>query len=130
MSMEHKVFELELRGEILIVLPSSQVAELETTGCQIESDRILQFLRSRSIGAIVIDFHNATFFRKYLLVHMLRWWSELGRAAGVIRLCNVSEYSLTMLSEMQMRRLFPIHRTRLDAISCIRGTAESAGNPR
>lgn len=120
MRSERAAFQVEQIDDVLIIEPTWQACDPDSDRCDLEANRIWMTLKTQGIATVVVDFQHIHHFRKYLLVHLLRWWSGVGHRPGKMRLCNVPDVGLEALRCLRFDRLWEIHSSRPEALQSLR----------
>lgn len=123
-------FQVERLNDVLIVEPHWLACDGNSDRCDRESDRICATLKSSGITTIIVDFRHIQHCRKCLLIHLLKWWAEVGRHRDRMRLCNITQTDREILRCLQFDRLWEIYATRSEALHRIqRASASPSVNP-
>jgi anti-anti-sigma factor len=114
-----KLFEVERIDGTLILNLRRGVENIE---CGDESpcvSELADFLRTQSIGYIVVDCHDVDFLRSTALGFFVTLWQRIKGRGGWMAFCNTSEKGRQVLAATKLARIWRIYGTREDVLAAI-----------
>ncbi len=114
LTRNNKVFPVTISSPVVIVEPQGGVRSAGYQELQLESNIVTQLLKTRSkLPHLVVDIHQADVMDS-IMVNSVMAMCRAAKGRAVI--CNASEDMLSILSEMNLTRLWPHFSTREEAL--------------
>lgn len=119
----HRVFPVERKGDILIVVPSGDAVGFREADLEHELKAILEELQSRTAPKLVIDFSSDVYFGSVVIGAVTQMARTATQRGGKAVLCNASHDMRQMLSVLKLDTLWPILPTRRQALKAVKQPA-------
>jgi anti-anti-sigma factor len=104
------MFEIDREGATIIVTPTRNLCELETT--ELNAGGVVDVLRDLSIKNLVMDFQKTDYFGSSSLALFVKLWKMLMGRNGCMAFCNLSQYEHEILNAAKLDKLWPICKSR------------------
>jgi anti-sigma B factor antagonist/stage II sporulation protein AA (anti-sigma F factor antagonist) len=114
---ENNVFDTQIQGNTIIVLPLRNISSLADESVRAEWDEVLKRARPAQINRVVFDFGNIEYFGSTMLEAMLALWKQVRQRNGKMAICNVSPESEEVLRLAKFDSLWPIFPSRAEALN-------------
>jgi len=110
------VFETELVGDALVLVPQHDLGTLDALKLRPEVESLLAAIQEAKAAGVVVDLKRVAWFGTSMLevIHVL--WRRLHPRGGKVALCNVSPVGREVLRISQFDTLWTICATREDAL--------------
>jgi anti-anti-sigma factor len=118
---EPALFDVERDGDILVVIPTSNLRESAYEALDEGAKRVFDLLAAEDIKGVVLDFHRTDYYGSTALGFFLRLWKRISSRGGHMAFCNVSEHEREILAVTRLDTLWPTCRTRLEALKAVKG---------
>jgi anti-anti-sigma factor len=119
MTATESFIKVEHRGKTLILTPATSLGELQYAGMETETAAILGLMRGEKAGGVVIDLRHANYFGLSALGFFLRIWKRVCAVGGRTARCHVSAHRREILKLASLDRLWPICRSRKQALAAV-----------
>ena len=114
-------FELEHDGDVLIVIPSSALSELDEANLIAERQRLLNFVaQDETITRVLVDLRRLAYFGTMLLSTLSELWKHVSQRNGRIALCSLSEVASEAVTIAGFDRIFNICSSQGEALAGLR----------
>jgi anti-anti-sigma factor len=113
-------FEIECKGETLILTPLTNLGELAFQPMEAEANAILELLVNSSLKNVVVDFHRTDYFGTTVLAYCLKLWQRVRSQGGHMAFCNVSDHEMEILRWTKLDTLWTICGSREEAMETVR----------
>jgi anti-anti-sigma factor len=114
-----RIFDTEIDGKTMILVPLGSVSSLAGEGAKPELERLLQQLQQAELKNVVVDFLNVSYFGTIMLAAMHTIWKHVRSAGGKMALCNLSAVGREVLQIAGFDKLWPICDSRAEALETI-----------
>jgi anti-anti-sigma factor len=114
------IFEIEQQGDTLIVVPATDLRELDYERIEAGARGILQFLKRGSNRKVILDFERTDYYGSTALGFFVKLWKTLCRSNGRMAFCNVSEHEREILRITHLDELWPICASRREALEAVK----------
>jgi anti-anti-sigma factor len=111
-----KLLEIEQAGEIVVIVPQSDLSELAFEQLEAEASDVLEIVDKVQAKNVVIDFHKSNYFGSTALGFFMKLWLRVRRRNGHMAFCNMSEHEKEVLHITKTDGLWPICSSRKEAI--------------
>src|ERR1035438_6957299 len=91
------IFEIEQQDDTIIVVPSTDLRELQYQHIEEAAGRILDLLNDAAIRNVVMDFHKTDYYGSTALGFFLKLLKRVRKRNGRMAFCNVSEHEKEIL---------------------------------
>src|SRR3974377_258507 len=115
MAEASNVFDVEVSGETLIVIPQKDLSELAFGSIEASGKLILERFVKEELKNVVVDLHKTDYYGSSALGFFLKRWKKVRQQGGHMALCNISEHEKEILRVMKLHHLWPICSSRQDA---------------
>jgi len=115
------LFDVERDGNVLVIVPRSDLRESAYDGLETGARVIFDLLEAEPITGVVFDFHRTGYYGSTALGLFVRLWKRLSSRGGRMAFCNVSEHEQEILTVTRLGTLWPICRSREEAVRLVRG---------
>lgn len=113
------VFDFEHAGDTLFLIPNTDLRELEFDALEAGSTEVFKELSSETINNVVIDFHKTDYYGSTALAFFVKFWKRIKSRGGKMIFCNVSKHEYEILVLTNLVSLWPICKTRQEAIDLL-----------
>lgn len=112
-------FDIDKRGDVLIVTPAGDMGELEFELINLGIKEVLHAIQESSVKSLVMDFRKTTYFGSTALGFFLRVWKTISMRNGRMAFCNTSEHEREILKVTKLDTLWEICSTQADALQFV-----------
>ncbi|MGD9855209.1 MAG: FHA domain-containing protein [Planctomycetaceae bacterium] len=117
LTRNNKIFPVTISSPVVIVEPRGGVRSFGYHELQLESNIVTQLLKTRTrLSHLVVDIQHADAMDS-IMINAIMAMCRAAKGKAVI--CNASESMLTVLSEMNLTRLWPHFSTRAEALAYV-----------
>jgi len=113
------LFDVEREGDILIVIPAGDLRESYYQDIEAAGGSLLERLEKSDIKGLVLDFSRTDYYGSSALGFFLRLWKRISSHGGRMALCNLSDHEREVLTVTRLETLWPIYRTRAEAVKAV-----------
>jgi len=117
--MNSPIFDFEHSGDTLILIPNLDLRELEFDALESGAAEVFDELTSESIHNVILDFHRTDYYGSTALAFFVKFWKRLKARNGQMVFCNVSPHEQEVLELTNSTSLWPICKTREDAMKLL-----------
>ena len=117
--MKNSIFDFERSGETLVLIPNTDLRELEFDALEAGSAEVFEALNSESIMGVIIDFHKTDYYGSTALAFFVKFWKRIKSRGGKMVFCEVSAHELEILELTNLISLWSVCKTRQEAIEMI-----------
>jgi anti-anti-sigma factor len=114
-------FTAERLDDVLCVVPQIDVTGVDQEAVQADVAALLAMLADVEPRHVVFDFHALPYFGSAMLEAMLALWRHVRSRGGRLAVCNLSDAEREVLATVKFDTLWPIGKTRDDAVAAVRG---------
>jgi anti-anti-sigma factor len=115
------LFEVEREGDVVVVTPTADLREFEYQDIEAAAQGLLDLLGTAGAKGVVLDFHRTDSYGSAALGFFLRLWKRVSGQGGRMAFCNVSEHEREVLAVTRLDGIWPICRSRGEALQAVRG---------
>ena len=115
----NSVFDFEHSGDTLILIPNTDLRELEFDALEAGSAEVFKELESVTINNVIIDFYQTDYYGSTALAFFVKFWKRIKSRSGKMVFCNVSAHEREVLVLTNLSSLWPVCDSRDDAIKLI-----------
>ena len=123
MTNQHKVFKVMREGESLIVIPQGDTSAFRYVEVHNESNALYRLLDEPDLVNLVVDLGSVPIAGSVIIESIIRLGRKVSNKGGQAALCNASDAMLEVLQTMNLEKLFPIFRSREEALQSLRSSA-------
>ncbi len=116
---KNPIFDFEHSGDTLILIPNTDLRELEFDTLEAGSDEVFRALDSETITNVIIDFHKTDYYGSTALTFFVKFWKRIKSRGGQMVLCQVSVHEQEILELTNLISLWSVCKTRQEAIDMI-----------
>jgi len=116
---KNSVFDFEHDGSILLLIPNTDLRELEFDTLEAGAAEVFNQLDSDATKNVIIDFHKTDYYGSTALAFFVKFWKRVKSRGGNMVFCNVSEHEQEILALTNLTSLWPICHDRQAAIDLI-----------
>ena len=111
-----ELFTTEHAADTLIIVPASDLSGLAYQPLDVGAGELLLALEDASVKNVIVDLYRTDYFGSSALECFIRLWKRVAERHGHMVLCNVSETEKEILQTMRLDHLWPICRSRAEAM--------------
>jgi anti-anti-sigma factor len=100
------LFEVERHDSTLIVVPNTDLRELDRERIEVGAISILQLVDASAVQNIVLDFRRAESYGSAAVAVFLKLWKRLRERNGRMAFCNLSSLERKRLRLTSLDRLW------------------------
>lgn len=115
------MFDVELRGETAIVTPGGDLRELDFQEIEAGEKEVLVFLERTHVRDVIVDLNRMDYGGSTALEFFMRLSTSVRSRNGCMIFCNVSERQKEILRLADLDGMWPIHRSKEEALRSIKG---------
>ena len=112
-------FETEQQAETLILIPTSDMGELDHERINLGIKQVLDLLTDAAIKNLVLDFHKTSYYGSTALGFFVRLWKTICTRKGRMAFCNLSDHEKEILEITKLDGLWDICSTRAEALKAV-----------
>lgn len=112
-------FTIEKHGEVIVVLTSPILADLDPGMLEGAAALLLDALRREPIPQIVVDLSSLDYFGSSFLALLIRCWKLAQARDGTMVLSGVSEGAKNLLHMTSLDMVWPIYADLREAIEAL-----------
>ena len=112
-------FRIERHGDVAVVVPSSEVENLQWELIEEASDLVLAPVSRLESPLVVFDLSEVEFFGSVFLSLLLRTWKSVYQNGGTMVLCGVSDQARELLKLTALDTLWAIYENRDEAMEAL-----------
>jgi anti-anti-sigma factor len=112
-------FELEWKGETLVLTPQINWGELAFQAMEPGATEILERLTNTVTKYVVLDCCRTDYFGTSVLSYCLKLWEKVKNQGGQLVFCNVSDHEKEILQFMKLDSLWTICGSREEAMQAV-----------
>jgi anti-anti-sigma factor len=113
------IFEVETRGDTLLVTPTGDLQELAFREIETGGDGLLDLLDRAEARNIVMDLRQVDHSGSTALGFFIRLWKRVRGREGRMAFCNVSDHEKEILEVASLDSLWPICPSREAALEAV-----------
>jgi anti-anti-sigma factor len=117
--MKNSIFDFDHSGETLILIPNTDLRDLEFDTLEAGSAKVFEALNSEAITNVIIDFHKTDYYGSTALAFFVKFWKRIKKRGGKMVFCNVSSHEQEILELTNLISLWAVCPTRQDAIDLV-----------
>jgi anti-anti-sigma factor len=115
MTATSSVFKVEREDQILIIIPATDLRELEFQEIEFEGDELLELLEDETLRNVIVDFGATDYFGSTALGVFLKVWERVRERGGRMVFCNLSDHEWEILEVAGLAGLWPRCSSREEA---------------
>jgi anti-anti-sigma factor len=124
MSMKEKsvkpgVIQIERHGDIAIIVPASEVENMQWELIEQAADIVLSPLKADPASGVIVDLSQVAYFGSVFLSLLLRCHKLVKQQGGEVVLCGASERAKELLRLTALDTLWAIYDTREQALEAL-----------
>jgi anti-anti-sigma factor len=116
-----KAFEIERKGQTLLVTALSDLRELDFSMIEAGGSDILNLLGNGTVKNVVLDFHKTDYYGSTALGFFVKLWKRVRDRQGRMVFCGVSEHEREILKATNLDGLWPIFLSWEEALKAVEG---------
>ena len=120
MLMANDTFEITHDGDVVIVLPVSDLRELDFGTTEKAASKVFELLKAKQVKHVVIDLSKTDYYGSTALGFFVKVRKRVADQGGQMAMCNISKHELEVLQITKLDRLWPICDSREAAIAAVR----------
>ncbi|HZT79004.1 MAG TPA: STAS domain-containing protein [Gemmataceae bacterium] len=113
------LFDIERDGDVLVIVPKTDLGESEYDGLEAAAHLIFDELAKGGVRGVVLDFQRTDYCGSTALGLFIRLWKRVCERGGRMAFCNVSEHEKEVLAVTRLDSLWPICPTRQEALKAV-----------
>ena len=114
------IFEIDQKGETIIVTPVTDLRELDYQQIEDGMSDVISHLIRMAVKNVVMDFHQTDYFGTTALGCFLKLWKRVRSRNGRMAFCNVSENEKEVLRITKLDSLWTIWPSKEEALRAVR----------
>jgi anti-anti-sigma factor len=115
--MRSGVFQIEQQGDILVVVPTANLRELDFDDLEEGAEPILASIEAGKAKHVVVDFSLTDYYGSTALSFFVKLWKRIKCGGGRMVLCGVSRHEREILEITHLDGLWPTRTTRDEALA-------------
>jgi anti-anti-sigma factor len=119
--VSNDLFDIKRDGDVLVIIPTADLRESAYESLEAGAKVIFEGLAAPGVKGVVLDFHRTDYYGSTALGLFLRVWKRVRSRGLRMAFCNVSEHEKEILAVTRLDTLWPICRTRPEALQAVRG---------
>jgi anti-anti-sigma factor len=124
MSMKEKavrpgVIQIERHGDVAIIVPASEVENMQWELIEQAADIVLSPLKSEPASGVIVDLSQVAYFGSVFLSLLLRCHKLVKQQGGEVVLCGASERAKELLRLTALDTLWAIYDNREQALEAL-----------
>ncbi len=124
MTLEEPIFELELLGNTLVLVPRQDLSELQFIHFDSASQRVLEELDTTRAQHLVIDLQNTNYYGSTALGFFVKLWKRIRCNHGNMAFCHLSDNEREVLKVTHLDGLWQVCDNRAEAIDYVENAAQ------
>lgn len=112
-------FRLEWHGDVVVVIPASNVENLNWDLIEQAAEVIMTPLKNQDVPLVIFDLSEVGYFGSVFLALLLRCHKYVKSRGGELVLCGASEMATELLQITALDTLWAIYDTREEALEAI-----------
>jgi stage II sporulation protein AA (anti-sigma F factor antagonist) len=117
----HDLFDVERDGNVIVVTPTADLREFEYQDIEAKAEDLLDLVGKTEVKGVILDFHRTDYYGSTALGFFLRIWKRISGHGGRLAFCNVSQHERDILAVTRLDGLWPICRSKEEAMKVVRG---------
>ena len=113
------VFDFEHSGNTLVLIPNTDLRELEFDALEGGSVDVFDQLSLATFKNVIIDFSKTDYYGSTALAFFVKFWKRVKSRGGRMVLCNVSMHEREILELTNLTSLWAIYDNRQEALKAI-----------
>ena len=116
----HKVFPVEMHGNILVVLPQGDAVSFRDADVSCELNTVLEIIDQMGKVSLLVDLSSGDYYGSTIIGAINQMGMKVREAGGRVALCEASDQMLDVLRIMKLDELwmnFDTQRIALKALS-------------
>lgn len=113
----HKVFQMEEKGNTLVVCPLGDALGFRYLDVHNETNAVLRELDNQHLSNLVIDFGGKELFGSIIIGSIIKMARKAGQNGGQVAFCNASPEMMEALETMNLWKLWPYFATGTEAMA-------------
>ncbi len=114
------ILEVKREGETVIVIPLANLGELAYPQIMAGAKEVLELLNRTPAENVVMDFCKTDYCGSTALDFFVKLWVGVRKRNGRMAFCNVSDHEKEILRTTNLDQLWPICRSREEALQAVR----------
>jgi anti-anti-sigma factor len=110
------IFDVEHRGDVLILTPLRDLRELEFEEIRRE---LLPLSDDPSVRRVVVDFGRTDYLGSTAVGLLVRLFMKVRQRGGALALCNVSAHEEDIFEVVGLDELLPVYTSREEALAAV-----------
>jgi anti-anti-sigma factor len=115
-----EIFAIERADDVILLVPRSDLRELDYQRIESGAREVLQLLEQESIKKVLLDFSNTDYYGSTALAFFVKLWKRIKVRQGQLAFCNVSAHEKEILKITGLDRLWPICSTRAEGLRILK----------
>jgi anti-anti-sigma factor len=113
------LFEVARQGRTLILIPQTDLSELDYQEIEAGARHILRLLGNSTIRHVVLDFHKTDYYGSTALGFFVKLLKRVRELGGRMALCGLSDHGREILKVTNLDSLWPICASREEALKTV-----------
>jgi anti-anti-sigma factor len=114
--MTKPVFQIEQKQSALVLIPITNLRELEFDAIEEGAESVMQMLDDKHVKDVVLDFHNTDYYGSTALAFFVKLCKRVKSGGGTMAFCNVSPHEMEILRLTHLDTLWPIFPSLPEAL--------------
>jgi len=112
-------FQVEMYGDICVVVPAIDMESLEWELVEPAADMVLGPILKNDKPRIIFDLGKIAFFGSVFLSLLLRCWRQVDTRGGSMLICGAGDHARELLRLTALDTLWAIYPTREEALRAL-----------
>lgn len=113
------VFTIERRGDLVVIVPSDRLEDMDYTDTAGVAELLLEPLRKVEMPIVIVDLEHVDYFGSSFLSILLRCWKLVLVKGGQMALAGVSARARELLRITSLDIVWPIYENRPEAVRAL-----------
>lgn len=120
----NSAFQIQWRGDVLIVMPTGNVEELSWELIEQAAEIVMQPIRSAENPSVLFDLSQIKYMGSVFLSLILRCYKHVKSRRGELALCGANQMAKELLRITALDTLWPIYESREEALMTLQSDGE------
>jgi len=121
MTEKNAIFDMEIAGNTLVLIPRSNLSELQFVHFDQAADRVFRELDACAARNVILDLEHTDYYGSTAIGFFVKLWKRVRCADGNMVLCHVSENEQEILRVTRLDLLWRVYANREAALANIEG---------
>jgi len=119
MSEFHDDFQLEWHGNVVVIIPASNVESMRWDLIEQAAEIVMEPMREMDVPMVVVDLSDVSYFGSVFLALLLRCHKLVKSRGGELVICGASKMAAELLRVTALDTLWAIYDSREEALEAV-----------